>query len=448
MAHVPEGGISDFAAAAAVLRGDNELASEAAGRAHALLDELGYPGSSSNPAIASNRAALLLAAARLRDLFRLGAPDAPGLVFLGGIVDPSAMGSGLAGQEAASLAGAGLRLAEAFEACIGEGAEYLSQFELEEDRATHSSVRHPGVDEAAAAFYAAWMGRQPRALDRLPWVPAIHLGSGAAASLPADLVFRRNQSRRCLERVPLGSGCAAGATWERALLAALLEVIERDEVALWWHGGAPAACVPDGLLAEWGLPDLLAQLRRDRSGRRVMVLDISSDLGVTCLAALSFEANGRGFAGGYAAAADPARAMRRAIIEMCQMELGRHLIEVKCRQAGRQALNAAERRHLARATMIGPETCTIPARPFRQAEVSHVSDDPTTELASLIQSLARAGHSVYAANLTRRALAIPVAKVIVPGLQPCPSTFVSPRLSARISETKLRTPQGRRVGLF
>src|SRR3978361_2169551 len=85
-----------------------------------LLQYLGYDDG--DAARAEGRAKMLRAAARLRRLFLLPVPDAPGLVFFGGEADPAALGEQPEGLPATSLAGSGLSPQKAFESCVGEGA--------------------------------------------------------------------------------------------------------------------------------------------------------------------------------------------------------------------------------------------------------------------------------------------------------------------------------------
>src|SRR5690349_18632380 len=98
----------------------------AAGEAASLLRYLGYDDG--DAALAPERARLLRAAAGFHRLFLLPVPDAPGLVFFGGEADPALLDPRHAGAPIGSLAGSGLSPGRAFEACVGEGIEYLSQF--------------------------------------------------------------------------------------------------------------------------------------------------------------------------------------------------------------------------------------------------------------------------------------------------------------------------------
>ena len=61
--------------------------------------------------------------------FRLVAPDAPGLVAFGAEFDPALADPLHAGSPLVSVSGVGLSLQEAFQGCIGEGIEYLSQLQ-------------------------------------------------------------------------------------------------------------------------------------------------------------------------------------------------------------------------------------------------------------------------------------------------------------------------------
>src|ERR1700704_348780 len=91
-----------------------------------LLRYLGYDDG--DAAQAEGRARMLRAAARFRRLFLLPVPDAPGLIFFGGEADPARLGKQQEGLPVGNLAGSGLSPKRAFEACVGEGIEYLSQF--------------------------------------------------------------------------------------------------------------------------------------------------------------------------------------------------------------------------------------------------------------------------------------------------------------------------------
>src|SRR5271156_4276908 len=75
---------------------------------------------------APHRAAMLRAASGFNRIFTLESVDAPGLFALGAEVDPACVG--VHGLPLSSVSGIGLTFRQAFESCIGEGVERLSQY--------------------------------------------------------------------------------------------------------------------------------------------------------------------------------------------------------------------------------------------------------------------------------------------------------------------------------
>ena len=128
-----------FASAALSLLGDNSEDSAATDVRH-LLEALDYgtvtglptQGRASDPET-RHRALLLKAASRFVRVFQLAAPDAPGLIAFGAEFDPAIADPLHAGSALVGVSGVGLSLQEAFQGCIGEGIEYLSQLQTEGD---------------------------------------------------------------------------------------------------------------------------------------------------------------------------------------------------------------------------------------------------------------------------------------------------------------------------
>src|SRR3954471_18673895 len=128
-----------FASAASNLLGDCSEDSRATDVC-LLLEALDYvtvtefPAQSrTSDAETRHRALLLKAASRFVRVFQLAAPDAPGLVAFGGEFDPAIADPLHAGSPLVGVSGVGLSLQEAFQGCIGEGIEYLSQLQTAQD---------------------------------------------------------------------------------------------------------------------------------------------------------------------------------------------------------------------------------------------------------------------------------------------------------------------------
>ena len=74
------------------------------------------------------------------------------------------------------------------------------------------------------------------------------------------------------------NGCAAGNTREEAIVQAFLELVERDAYAIWWYNRLQRQAVDLGQMDDPYVRDLQARLAE--TGRRLWVLDVTSDLGI------------------------------------------------------------------------------------------------------------------------------------------------------------------------
>jgi ribosomal protein S12 methylthiotransferase accessory factor len=394
-----------------------------------LLRTLGYDDDDDDADAAAGRIRMLRAAALFRRLFRLPVPDAPGLTFFGAEADPACLGPHNAGLPMGGFAGSGLDPRRAFESCVGEGIEYLSQFAQPDDPLEAGALEafadalDPGPHRFVAMVLAACGVATDRAID---WTPVRRLVDGTPSRLPTDLCLRR-AAPDFIPSLKLSTGCAAGVTQDAATLRGLLELIERDAVALWWRGGRRARSIPaDGETAA-----LLTRVRAGQGGRQTTLLDITSDLGVPVIAAFSTRPDGYGFALGTAARTDFADAARSAIFEMCQSELSLRVIAAKQRESGPAALNESDLRQQTRASSLNPDTCLL-LRPDDAAPTPALCGN-TVE--AITQRLAERGIVAWSLDLTRPRFEIPVVRVIAPGLQSEPSEITSDRLARAIAET-------------
>jgi ribosomal protein S12 methylthiotransferase accessory factor len=434
-----------FISAASSLLGDHSEDS-AATDVRLLLEALDYGTATKFPAQSRtsdsetrHRALLLKAASRFARVFQLAAPDAPGLVAFGAEFDPAIADPLHAGSPLVGVSGVGLSLQEAFQGCIGEGIEYLSQLQTGSDVLLPSGPGDPVADLGPQArdFLAAFSAHRLRPGAELSWHRARRLVDHREALLPADLCLRRPPDQREIEPpFPLSNGSAAGTSWDAAALHGMLELIERDAASLWWRGGNRGGSIPPQHEAHIMAEALLPRLRQNATGRRSWLLDITTDIGVPCVAAVSCSANGFGFAFGLAARPTLKAAARSAILEMCQLELALAVVEAKCRESGEAALNKRDQGHRRRATMIDADRCPLlQPVPERKQHLTIEATDPGAVLQLIGNRLGQFGVETFGLNLTRPQLAVPVARVIAPGLQPEPSEIITPRLADMITQT-------------
>jgi ribosomal protein S12 methylthiotransferase accessory factor len=375
--------------------------------------------------------ALLRLAACFDAFFPLDAPCAPGLAFFGGVFSPALAGPLHAAAENVSVTGRGMTLKAAFEGCAGEAVEYLSQLERDGEPLSlrDENVELGRLDENSRSELSRWLEASAKTGRPVEWLPATRLSDGRDVNLPADFCLRRPATRRALEPpFLLGTGAAAGATLEAATLHAVLELVERDALGLWWRGGKRGLAV-DADLSEFDLT--IGALRRGCRERETWLLDITTDLDAPCIVAISCTPQGTEFAFGAAARLTVAAAARVAILEVCQLEFAYDLVRRKVRERGEKALNAADRRHLARSGAINAKTCEL-VQPL--AARAAAAPRPRA-LDELVAHASRIGIEFHRVDLTRPPQAIPAVRVLAPALQPEPSQIVGGRLRAVIEQT-------------
>ena len=384
---------------------------------------------------AASTASLFFVAERMERIFQLPVVDAPGLFLVGGQIDPASFGPIGTLLPPASATGIGLDLWQAARGCICEGVEFLSQL-ARVDRGFLTGAAHEvphGIEDDELTSLLGMLGVGVQDSDApLKWIEAKPVSEGSPILIPAELCYRNVQDTHGrVPRIKLSTGCGAGTSCEGALLHGLLELVERDAVALWWLGGRRGSELP-----ETGIPATLRRaVRREASSRISWLLDITTDLGIPCIAALSTDADGSGLAAGFAARLGHAEAIRAAVFEMCQMEVGLHLILMKRRQIGDDALNDTERKHLRCAFGFDVRNCPI-LFPSRQASRVEFEDPANSApLAQLEQALNSRGVRAWWIDLTRPDLAIPAVRTIAPALQPYPTDLITPRLQRQILQT-------------
>lgn len=401
-----------------------------------LLCRLGYWDASgefqkSTPHQQRNHLSLLRLAARFRDFFELPVSQATGLHIAGALVNPQTLGIHGHGIASAGVGGRGFSFRRAFESCVGEAAEYLSFIERDSDPLMSSA---PGIDELNRdeiewAFSGAGLGSTADA-SKLTWVEATSLVDHRRVRFPSELVLRRPPVRRTGSRQAESNGVGAGPTIEDAQLSGLLEVIERDAVALWWFGGLGSKEVLWRSPDDEQLRNRLASLR-DRSSRPHWFLDLTTDVGVPVVGCISSDGEGRAVVAGFSASADMAGAIEAAFLEMCQMEVGLELALAKFASNPDRKPLPQDQVWMDRYNRLN----IINFPRLRQAGGPGPGGlgpaDPEAgyrPLDNVVRKLHRSGFTPYFVDITRSEIAVPVARMLVPGLQSAKPDWMTRRL--------------------
>jgi ribosomal protein S12 methylthiotransferase accessory factor len=310
------------------------------------------------------------------------------------------------------------------------------------ERASYRSLRRK-----AAAVDPQSLILDPRAeySDTLPltWLPGTDLQSGAQVMVPACAVLKPS----CGDYGPLvfrGStnGLASGNRIEEAVCHGLAEVIERDAWTLAIVRGmlvprirliadavrTGAACLfahvqdahpygePFAIVDPETLPGLPLRLARKfaAAGIRVVIREITSDLGVPTFVAAGWEASGAGlshFHSGLGTHPDARVAVTRALTELAQSRLT--IFQGVREDIDRVARLDGEVDRPAQSLWLsnGPMKSFAAIQTYRARDI-------LDDIRFMARRLETAGlKQVIAVDLTRPEVGLPVVKVIVPGLE-------------------------------
>jgi ribosomal protein S12 methylthiotransferase accessory factor len=208
------------------------------------------------------------------------------------------------------------------------------------------------------------------------------------------------------------NGCAAGNTLEEAIVQGFLELVERDSYAIWWYNRLQRAELDLSQFDDSYVRDLKTQLAE--TGRRLWVLDITSDLGVpTYVAILHWIQNGQeNIEFGSGAHFDKRIALLRSLTELNQfMSIGL----MGGGTGEKPSLDGINPLRLQEHPFLTPA-----AHPTDQPDLSTMAvplDNTRKQVDACVDIARRAGLDFLVLNQTRPDVEVSVARVIVPGLR-------------------------------
>ena len=218
------------------------------------------------------------------------------------------------------------------------------------------------------------------------------------------------------------NGCAAGNTLEEAIVQGFLELVERDAYAIWWYNRLQRPQVDLSRFDDSYIRDLQSQLTE--TGRRLWVLDVTSDLGVPTFVAIThWMQNGlENIEFGSGAHFDTRIALLRALTELNQF------LSIGLMDGGTGEKNSLDGTTPLR---LGDHPYLIPgnSKPA-PAEVSAKFGRLNTreQVISCVDLAKQAGLDFLVLDQTRPDIDVPVVRVIVPGLRHFYRRFAPGRL--------------------
>jgi len=252
----------------------------------------------------------------------------------------------------------------------------------------------------------------PALFDRsaeIEWSPVWSLRDKRFKHLPTSLLyfFYRGPGQIYAD----SNGCAAGNTIEEAIVQGFLELVERDSYAIWWYNRLRRPQVDLGQFNDSYVRDLQSQLTE--TGRRLWVLDVTSDLGIPSFVAIMhwMHNSQENIEFGSGAHFDTRIALLRALTELNQFL-----------SIGLMGGGTGEK-----SSLDGSTPLRIQDHPFLTP-----SDDPAVQpgfgskvgrlnsreqVTACVRLAKRKGLDFLVLNQTRPDIDVPVVRVIVPGMR-------------------------------
>ena len=256
--------------------------------------------------------------------------------------------------------------------------------------------------------------------SKIEWSPVWSLRDERFKYLPTSLLyfFYRGPGQISTD----SNGCAAGNTLAEAIIQGFLELVERDAYAIWWYNHLRRAEVDLSQFDNSYIRDLKNQLAE--TGRRLWVLDVTSDLGIPSFVAIThWMDNGReNIEFGSGAHFDTRIALLRALTELNQF------LSIGLMGGGK-----------------GDKSSLDGTTPLRLQEHPYLTpaDHPAVQLDSgskfgrldtreqvitCVSIAKRAGLDFLVLDQTRPDIDVPVVRVIVPGMRHFYRRFAPGRL--------------------
>src|SRR3546814_62469 len=168
------------------------------------------------------------------------------------------------------------------------------------------------------------MGRIPerfRPDAQVEWSPAWSLRDDAERWLPTRYCYFDYRAPDVPDDHAFctadSNGCASGGSLEEAILQAFLEVVERDAISIWWYNRLARREIDPA-----GLNDAFTDRMRAHyaaKGQQFHLLDLTTDLGIPVVVAVSSTIDGRRILLGFGAHLDGRIAALRALTELNQL---------------------------------------------------------------------------------------------------------------------------------
>ncbi len=264
-----------------------------------------------------------------------------------------------------------------------------------------------------------WVPERFREDATIDWTPLWSLSTDQVRYLPTSSCYYGYRSSDPLFSRADSNGCASGSVLEEAVLQGLLELIERDAVAIWWYNRLRRPAVDLATSKDPYVPLMLQHYRGLQ--REIWALDITSDIGVPTFAAVSRRVDQaeEDLIYGFGTHLDPSVALSRALTEINQaleaVPAANGPASSRTYRASPDAVNWWRTTTKANTAYLAPDPA-VAARHVSDFK-DHSSNDLLQDVVTCRGLLAERGIDVLVLDQTRPDVDFSVVRVVAPGLR-------------------------------
>ena len=333
-----------------------------------------------------------------------------------------------------AAAGKGETIEQARASCIGEAIERYSTSFQGNEKLTYSSMDALGnsaLDPRSLMLYSEsqyenrdWWNREHGFFHFVPekfnpsetiaWTECKHLITQNKYFIPSAYIyfnFHQHNPSEPLISVADSNGCASGYTIVEAQIQALYELIERDACAIWWYNRLRMPAIDTKTFDSNFISN--SKLRYESYQRELIVLDLTSDLGIPVVLATSFKLDGTSICVGLGCHRDMKIAVSRAIAELDQFVA---MFGLTVLNDGNQSGNRELDTWLSNESIYAHPYFTPIEGPLRKY-IPPPLESISEELWCLTSKIESTVGPVFYVDLTRPETPLRTAKIIVPGLR-------------------------------
>ncbi|SDX65462.1 ribosomal protein S12 methylthiotransferase accessory factor [Amycolatopsis xylanica] len=286
------------------------------------------------------------------------------------------------------------------------------------------------------------VAEQMSADAELEWSPVYSLTEERTKYVPTSLLFYSYPYRGPVYAIADSNGCAAGTSFEDAMLQGFYELVERDSVAIWWYNRLRCPGVDLDAMKEPWLDRMQAEYRG--LNRELWALDITADLGVPAVVAVSRRTDkpAEDIIFGFGAHHDARIAVLRAVSELNQFLPA---VAFSTEDGGGYTFPDPVQKHWWQTATVADHPYLTPDPHEPASRVVDLSMPTGGDLAEDVRLCRRLvedkGMELLALDLTRPDIGLPVVKVLVPGMRHFWSRYAPGRLyDVPVALGRLRSP--------